>query len=293
MLLPELEYVRPETLDDAVARLAANRNARVLAGGQTLLNALKLRVVHPDVLVDVSRLEELRAIARRDDGALVVGAAVTYDEFAEHPLVRELHPVAAAMTARIVDRQVRARGTIGGNVCLADPTSNFPPLLVALDARLIVRGPAGSREVAAEGFFLAPYMTALEPGELLEAVVLPAPRDGEGVGYESLQVGTDSWALARACALVRCEGDGPGRTIAAARVALGCGPVPVRQPAMEAALTGRPADAAAVAAAAELAGEAFEPAGDVHATAEYRTAMARVMARRAVISAIGATTKEA
>lgn len=291
MLLPELEYVRPDTLADAVAQLAANRNARVLAGGQTLLNALKLRVVQPDVLVDVSRLRELRGIERRaEDGALVLGAALTYDELAGDPLVRELHPVTAAMTARIVDRQVRARGTLGGNVCLADPTSNFPPLLVALGAALRLRGPAGPREVAAGDFYLAPYMTVLEPGELLEAVVLPVPGDGEGVGYESLQVGTDSWALARACALVRTDGDG---TIAAARVVLGCGPVPVRQPAMEAALVGGPAERGAIAAAATLAGEGFDPPSDVHATAEYRTAMARVMARRAVISATGATTKEA
>ncbi|HEY4281357.1 MAG TPA: FAD binding domain-containing protein [Conexibacter sp.] len=299
MLLPELDYVRPLTLAEAVERLGATRNARVIAGGQTLLNALKLRITHPDVLVDVSRLEELRQVSLDDDGALRLGAALTYDELAAHPLVRERHPVTAAMTSRIVDRQVRARGTLGGNVCLADPTSNFPPLLVALDARLVVRGASGPREIAAEAFFFAPYMTALEPGELLQEVVLPALAPGEGVGYESLQVGIDSWALARACAWIRVDGDGDedgdrdgasasalaGRTIAAARVVLGCGPVPVRQPAMEAALVGGPASREAIAAAARLAGERFDPPGDVHATAEYRTAMARVMARRAVIAA--------
>ncbi|HST40221.1 MAG TPA: FAD binding domain-containing protein [Conexibacter sp.] len=293
MLLPELEYTRPETVEEAVAALAAERNARVLAGGQTLLNALKLRIVHPDVLVDVSRLEELRQVAEEPDGTLRLGAALTYDELAGNALVRQRHPITAAMTSRIVDRQVRARGTLGGNVCLGDPTSNFPPLLVALDARLVARGPAGTREIAAEEFYLAPYMTALEPGELLTEVLLPPLADGEGVGYESLQVGIDSWALARACALVRVEpGSGEGSaTIAAARVALGCGPVPVRQPAMEAALIGGLATRAAIAAAAKLAGEAFDPPADVHATAQYRTAMARVMARRAVISAV--TTKEA
>jgi carbon-monoxide dehydrogenase medium subunit len=299
MLLPELEYVRPATLDDAVAQLSADRNARVLAGGQTLLNALKLRIVHPDVLVDVSRLEELRDVVREDDGTLRLGAALTYDELASDPLVREHHPVTAAMTSRIVDRQVRARGTLGGNVCLADPTSNFPPLLVALGATLILRGSDGTRSVDAEEFFLAPYMTAVQPGELLTEVVLPPLADGEGVGYESLQVGIDSWALARACALVRVEaagtngvpgsggdGDGDFGTIVAARIALGCGPIPVRQRAMEAALTGGPATREAIAAAAaRFAGEQFDPPGDVHATAEYRTAMARVMARRAVSSA--------
>lgn len=281
MLLPSFEYARPETTDEAVSLLAATRNARVLAGGQTLLNALKLRLAHPDLLVDVTAIEALRTIELESDGSLVIGAAVIYDELATDPLVRRHHPVTAAMSSRLVDRQVRARGTIGGNVCLADPTSNFPPLLVALDAGLRVRGPAGSRELPADGFFLAPYMTALGPGELLEAVRLPPLRAGEGVGYESLQVGTDSWALARASALVRREGD----TIAAARVALGCGPVPVRQRALERALVGGPASEAAIADAALLAGEDFEPAGDVHASAEYRMEMAKLMAARAVASA--------
>jgi carbon-monoxide dehydrogenase medium subunit len=280
MLLPSLAYERPETVEDAVALLRETRNARVLAGGQTLLNALKLRIVHPDVLVDVSRIASLREIAHEPGGALRIGAAVTYDELAASPLVRAAHPVTAAMASRLVDRQVRARGTIGGNVCLADPTSNFPPLLVALGARLRVRGTRGPRETEAEGFFLAPYMTALAPGELLDSVLLPALAADQRVGYETLQVGTDSWALARASALVRCNG-----TIREARVALGCGPVPVRQRAMERALVGRAPTAAAIAAAAALAGEGFDPPGDVHASAAYRTKMAIVMARRAVRAA--------
>jgi aerobic carbon-monoxide dehydrogenase medium subunit len=282
VLLPPLEYQRADSVEHAVELLSADRNARVLAGGQTLLNALKLRIVRPDVLVDVTRIEELHAIERGADGSLAIGAACTYDELATAALVREAHPVVASMTASLVDRQVRARGTIGGNVCLADPTSNFPPLLVALGARLRIRG-AEPREVDAESFFLAPYLTDVAPGELLEAVVLPPLADDEGVGYESLQVGTDSWALARACALVRCNG-----SIAAARIALGCGPVPVRQPAMEQAVVGCEPTEAAVGAAAELAGEGFDPPGDVHASAEFRTQMAKVMARRAVLAATGA-----
>lgn len=280
MLLPSLAYERPETVQEAVALLHGTRNARVLAGGQTLLNALKLRVVHPDLLVDVSRLDALREIAHEPDGALRIGAAVTYDELAASPLAQAAHPVTAAMASRLVDRQVRARGTVGGNVCLADPTSNFPPLLVALGARLRLRGPRGARDVDAEGFFLAPYMTALAPGELLEGVLLPRLAADQRVGYESLQVGTDSWALARASALVRCNG-----TIVEARIALGCGPVPVRQRAMERALIGQPPTPEAIAAAAQHAGEGFEPPSDVHASAAYRTKMAVVMARRAVRAA--------
>jgi len=282
VLLPSFEYARPESVEEAVALLASERNARVLAGGQTLLNALKLRLAKPDLLVDVSRLEELRRIEVGADGALEIGAAVVYDELATSPLLHEHHPVTARMCAGLVDRQVRARGTIGGNVCLGDPTSNFPPLLAALGAELLVRAPDGERRLPAEGFHLAPYMNRLEPGELLTAVRLPALAAGEGVGYETLQVGTDSWALARACALVERNG-----TIRSARVVLGCGAVPVRQPAMEAALVGAEPSEDAIAAAAELAGEDFEVAGDVHASAEYRTEMAKLMAARAVAAAAG------
>lgn len=281
MLLPSFEYARPDSVDEAVALLASKRNARVLAGGQTLLNALKLRLVQPDLLVDVTRLEDLRRIELGDDGTLVVGAAVTYDEFAAHPLVREHHPVTAAMTARIVDRQVRARGTIGGNVCLGDPTGNFPPLLVALGARLDLNGPDGRSQLDAEDLFLAPYMTTLEAGQILAAVRLPLLGPDQGVSFESLQVGTDSWALARACGLLRCV-DGE---ITEARIVLGCGPVPTRQPAMEAALVGSPATEAAIERAAEHAGEDFDPPGDVHAGAEYRFEMGRLMALRAALAA--------
>jgi carbon-monoxide dehydrogenase medium subunit len=285
VLLTDFQYLRPSTVDEAVAALAGTRNARVLAGGQTLLNALKLRLVSPDLLVDVSRIDALRRIERHTDGAIEVGAAVTYDEIARSPVVIEHHPQTAAMSSRLVDRQVRARGTIGGNVCLADPTSNFPPLLVALGARLRLRGPDGPRDVDAGRFFVAPYMTALEAGELLEAVILPALRHSDRVAYESLQVGTDSWALARASAWIRTDGE----RVAAARLVLGCGDVPVRQRAAEAALVDREPSPDSLLAAVALVGEDFHPPSDVHASSQYRRAMAKVVARRAIVAA---TSKE-
>ncbi len=284
MLLANFRYARPSTVEDAVEALAGTANARVLAGGQTLLNALKLRLVRADLLVDVTRIDALRGIERADDGTIVLGAAVTYDEIARSPIVLEHHPLTAAMSSRLVDRQVRARGTVGGNVCLADPTSNYPPLLVALGARLRLRGPDGPREIDADEFFVAPYMTTIGPGELLEAVLLPPLRDGDEVAYESLQVGTDSWALARASALIRTTD-----VVTEARIVLGCGPIPLRQPAAEQALIGQAVTAESVAAAVSLIGEDFDPPSDVHASATYRTAMAKVMARRAIVAA---TTKE-
>ena len=196
-----------------------------------------------------------------------------------------MQPVIGRVAAGTVDRQIRARGTIGGNACFADPASNFPPLLVALDATLEIRGPEGTRTVPASEFFVGMFRTAVGPGELLTSITLPPPA-GAAVGYESLQLAADSWALARAVALVRANG-----TVSEVRVVLGCvAATPVRALATEAALIGGPASADAVAAAAPLAAEGIEPPSDVHASSSYRREMAAVMAKRALLSAINQLT---
>lgn len=282
MLLAETAYVRPETLTEAVEALAGNAGARPLAGGQSLINVLKHRAASVDLLVDISRLEELRAVRPGDGGALEIGAGVTYAELEGSEAVRASHPVVARVAAETVDRQVRNRGTLGGNACFADPASNFPPLLLALGATMNVTGPDGERAIAAEDFFVGAYATALGPGELLRSVSLSA-LDGAGTGYRSLLLARDSWALARAAAFVRANG-----TVQDIRVVLGCvAGAPVRASALEERLRGREPTAAAVAEAAALAGEGLDPPSDVHATGSYRRDMACVMARRAVLEATG------
>ena len=282
MLLAATDYLRPGSLDEAVGALAGTPGARVLAGGQSLLNVLKHRAASVSLLVDVSRLAELRTLTAGDDGSLSVGAGCTYAQLAQSQAVAATHRLLGEVAAATVDRQVRNRGTIGGNACFADPAGNFPPLLVALGAAMEVAGPGGSREVAAEEFFRGAYRTALEPGEILRAIVLP-PLGDAGVGYRSLLLAADSWALARAAVLVRANG-----TIAQARVVLGCvAGKPVRARAMEERLNGQPATAEAVADAASAADFGLTPPSDSHASGEYRLQMARVMARRAVLDAIG------
>lgn len=282
MLLAETAYVRPETLTEAVEALAGNAGARPLAGGQSLINVLKHRAASVDLLVDISRLEELRAVRPGDDGGLEIGAGVTYAELEGSEAVRASHPVVARVAAETVDRQVRNRGTLGGNACFADPASNFPPLLLALGATMNVTGPDGERAIAAEDFFVGAYATALGPGELLRSVSLSA-LDGAGTGYRSLLLARDSWALARAAAFVRANG-----TVQDIRVVLGCvAGAPVRASALEERLRGREPTAAAVAEAAALGGEGLDPPSDVHATGSYRRDMACVMARRAVLEATG------
>jgi aerobic carbon-monoxide dehydrogenase medium subunit len=282
LLLAATDYVRPDSLADAVAALAENENARPLAGGQSLLNVLKHRASSVDLLVDISRLEELRGINAGGDGSLEIGAGVTYAELERSDAVLSSHPVVAEVAEGTVDRQVRNRGTIGGNACYCDPASNYPPLLVALGATMNITGPSGDRTLAAEDFFAGAWRTALEQGELLRSVTLPA-LNGAGTGYKSLQLAQDSWALARAAAYVRSNG-----SIEDIRVVLGCvAGTPVRATAMEDKLRGQAAGADAIREAAQAAGEGLEPPSDVHASGDYRRDMACVMAGRAVLSATG------
>jgi carbon-monoxide dehydrogenase medium subunit len=281
MLLAATDYVRPDSLQEAVELLASNANARPLAGGQSLLNVLKHRAASVDLLVDISRLEELRQIDSSGDGA-TIGAGVTYAELERSDALRASHPVVAEVASVTVDRQVRNRGTLGGNICFADPASNFPPLVVALGATMNITGPGGERTLAAEDFFSGAHRTALEPGELLRSVTLPA-LGGAGTGYRTLPLARESWALARAAALVKSNG-----TIEDILVVLGCvAGTPVRATAMEDKLRGGQPTPEAIADASAAAGEGLEPPSDTHATGDYRRDMACVMAKRAVLAATG------
>ena len=282
MLLESVAYTRPHTVEEALAELAANDGAAVLAGGQSLLNVLKNRVASVETLVDISRLAELRGIAVGPDGSLEIGACVTYDELDRSPDVRLRHAILAEVAGHIEDQQIRNRGTIGGNCCLGDPTNNLPPLLIAMGATMTIQGPSGTREVAAEDFFFAFFSTAVAQGEILRHIAIPAIADGAGVGYVSLPVGGDAKAIVRAAAYVRANG-----TIADARVALAVvGPRPIRHTAMEDRLRGSSVSPESLALAAEAIGEDLDPVSDAHASAGYRREMARVVARRAVADAI-------
>jgi aerobic carbon-monoxide dehydrogenase medium subunit len=282
VLLETVDYTRPESVADALAALASNDGAALLAGGQSLLNVLKNRVASVEMLVDISRLPELRGVERRADGSLEIGACVTYDELDRSRDVRKGHTILADVAAHIEDQQIRNRGTIGGNCCLGDPTNNLPPLLIALGATMNIEGPAGPRGVPAESFFFTFFQTAVEQGEILRSITIPALAPGAGVGYQSLPVGGDSKALVRASAYVRANG-----TIEEARVVLAVvGPRPLRHEGMEERLRGAAPTSEAVAAASEAIGEEIDPVSDAHASADYRRRMARVLARRAVSEAI-------
>jgi aerobic carbon-monoxide dehydrogenase medium subunit len=276
MLLREVDYARPATVEEAISLLAAHDGARALAGGQTLVNVMKARAAELDVLVDLADLEELRAIGFAD-GTLEIGAMVTYAQLVSSSEVEVARPILGEVAATIGDVQVRNRGTIGGNVCVADPTNHLPPLLVALDARFTIRDAGGERTVSADEFFVGVYMTAVGEGELLTKVSVP-PSSGAGDGFAGLTIGKHGTYIANAAATVGEDGS--------VRVALGCvDAVPVRATAMEEKLAGGDLSESTVRAAAEGLGASLEPPGDVHGSADYRRHVAEVSAVRVVLQA--------
>lgn len=279
MILAPVDYCRPDSLAEAVEALNSTPDARPLAGGQSLINVLKMRAAAVELLVDVSRLDELRFVERREDGTLEIGAGVTYAELADAAELEGDPRTIAEVAANTVDPQVRHRGTIGGNVCHADPINNFPPLMVALGATMHVVGPDGARrDVPAEEFFTGFFTTAVGDGELLRSISIPPLPAGAGVGYVDVEIGE---AAVRAVAVVRTEDD----QVAEARLVLGCLPVPTRRPEVEQALLGAPLVDAAVAEATAGAADGVDPLSDADATAEYRKAIIPVVARRAVLAA--------
>jgi aerobic carbon-monoxide dehydrogenase medium subunit len=259
VLLREVQYAKPASVGDAIAILAANDGARALAGGQTLINVMKARAASPDVLVDLNGLDELKGIELAADGTLSVGPMTTYTELMASAEAKA-RPILGEVAAQIADVQVRNRGTIGGNVCSNDPTNHLPPLLVAIGAQFTIAGQGGERTVPADEFFLGVYLTAVSPGELLTRITIPA---GKRDGFAAVTLGVDGTCIVNAAASAN----------GSLRVAIGCvdaTPVLV-QPAA--------ADDAAVREAVRGAG--LTPPGDVHASAEYRTHLAEVLAVRA------------
>ncbi|MCP9485011.1 MAG: FAD binding domain-containing protein [Gaiellaceae bacterium MAG52_C11] len=263
MLLREVEYARPGSVAEAIQLLAGHEGARALAGGQTLVNVMKARAASPDVLVDLSRVEELRTISVSGD-TLVLGAMATYTQIMGSSEVEVSRPILGEVVAQIADVQVRNRGTIGGNVCSSDPTNHLPPLLVALDASFTIRGTGGERTVAASDFFLGVYLTAVAEGELLLSVSVPASGNAAD-GFAAVTIGRDGTCIVSAAA---CLDDD------ATRVAIGCvDAVPVLvQPERS--------DPESIRGAVTAA--ALDPPADVHASADYRRHLAEVCAVRAV-----------
>jgi carbon-monoxide dehydrogenase medium subunit len=282
MIPAAFEYFSPTSVDEAVGLLREHTDAKVLAGGQSLMPVLRLRLAAPESIVDIGKIDELRGI--RDDGdALVIGAMTPHSTVQADPLVNEHTRLISLATATIADPQVRHRGTFGGSLAHADPAGDLPAVAVALDASFVIAGPDGRRTVAASDFFQGVFSTALADDELLVEVRVPK-YTGWGAHYEKFNRVAQQWSIVAVAAAVRLDGD----SIAEARVGLtNMGSTPIRAIAVEDALIGRPATAEAVREAAARAADGTSPVTDLNGDAEYRRHLASVLTRRAVLAAAG------
>jgi carbon-monoxide dehydrogenase medium subunit len=280
MIPAEFDYTAPETLDDALKALAdGGEDAKLLAGGHSLLPLMKLRLAAPSLLVDLRKVPGLHGI-QRENGAWRIGALTPHAALEHTPDLG----VVSLVAGTIADPQVRNRGTIGGSLAHGDPASDLPAVMMICEASVTLQGAGGEqRSVSANDLFQDYLETAVEPNEVLTEVRIPA-YDGWGFGYEKFNRRSEDWAMVGVSALVKRSGD----TIEDVRVGLtNMASVPLRAKAVEDALRGQPATADSIARAAEQAAEGTNPPADLNASSEYKRHLARVMARRALETAAG------
>lgn len=279
MIPGQFQYLRPGSLEEAVKLLSTLPEAKILAGGHSLIPLMKLRLVSPQYLIDIGRIPGLSYV-REEGGRLCIGALTTHAEVEASGLIRTRLPLLAEAAGCIGDPQVRNRGTIGGSLSHADPAADLPAVMQALDAEMLLQGPSGRRAVAAGEFFLGVLATALEPQEMLVEIGIPTLPAHTGTAYLKVPHKASYFAVVGVAAALTLAADG---TCQAARIGVtGLAERAFRAVAAEAALTGRPVDDAAVQAAAERVAEGVEPLSDIYASAEYRMHLARVYTARAV-----------
>lgn len=282
MIPPAFDYHAPRSVSEAIGLLGSlGPDAKLLAGGHSLLPMMKLRFAQPSHLIDLNRIAELRGIC--EDGAdVVIGAMTVENELIANPILRAKVPLLAEAPKLIADPQVRNRGTIGGDIAHGDPANDHPALSIAVDASFVLQGPKGTRQVKADDFFLGTYMTALADDEILVGIRVPAFAAGTGWAYEKLKRKTGDWATAGAAVVLRMAGG----AVTQARIALtNVGPTALRAAAAEQALLGRPLTDASIDAAAQAARAICDPADDLRGDRDYKTAMAGQMVKRALRAA--------
>jgi carbon-monoxide dehydrogenase medium subunit len=284
MIPAPFAYARPTSVEEALQAIAdGGEDAKVLAGGQSLIPVMRLRLAAPETVVDLTRVAELRGV-REEDDAIVIGAMTTHADVLSDPVIARHAPLIVEATETVADRQVRRRGTFGGALAHADPAGDLPAVALALDASFVIAGPSGRRTVPAAEFFVDYLTTALEEGELLVEVHVPKLRGTWGMHYEKFNRVAQAWSIVAVAAAV-CREEG---VIVEARIGLtNMGPTPLRATAVEQALAGAPATPEAIAAAAAHAAENTSPSSDLNAQADYREHLAQVLTRRAVTVAAG------
>lgn len=283
MIPAQFDYLAPTTVEEALAALAEHGDeAKLIAGGQSLLPVLRMRLNAPETVIDLGRIDTLRGV--RDDGdALVIGAMTTHHDVLHDPLVAEHTALITKAVEHLADAQVRHRGTFGGALAHADPAGDLSAPALALGAEMVIQGPSGSRTVPANEFFVDLFETAIGEDEILTEVRIPK-HTGWGADYEKFVRVAHQWPIVAVAATVRADGG----SIAEARIGLtNMGSTPLRAAATEAALGGAAATEDGVRAAADLAADGTNPPADLNGDADYRRHLATVLTRRAVVAAAG------
>ena len=279
MIPAAFDYHAPTTLADALALMGRlGPDAKLLAGGHSLLPMMKLRFAQPEHLIDLNRIPSLRGI-REDGDHVVIGAMTVENALIASPILQAKVPLLPEAARLIADPQVRNRGTIGGDIAHGDPGNDHPALSIAVDATFVLVGPNGTRQVQADGFFLGTYMTQLAEDEIMTEIHVPAFAAGAGYAYEKLKRKTGDWATAGAAVVMTMAGG----VVKTARIALtNVAPTALRANAAEDLLVGKPLDDAAIEAAAAACMAICDPAEDLRGDVDYKTAMAGAMVRRAI-----------
>ena len=282
MIPPAFDYHAPRSVADAIGLLERlGPQAKLLAGGHSLLPMMKLRFAQPEHLIDLNRIDALRGI--HEEGATVcIGAMTVENDLIRSPILQAKVPLLAQAAQMIADPQVRNRGTIGGDIAHGDPGNDHPAIAIALDASFVLEGAKGRREVAAGEFFRGTFVTAMTEDEILVQIRVPAFAAKTGWAYDKLKRKTGDWATAAAAVVLRLDG---GR-VSHARITLtNLAPTALRVQAAESALMGQPVNDATIAAAAAQAMQACDPADDLRGDRDYKPAMAGQMVRRALAAA--------
>jgi carbon-monoxide dehydrogenase medium subunit len=279
----KFDYVKPTSVADAVTALVqGGDDAKILAGGQSLIPVLRLRLAAPSVIIDLGGIAELRGV-REDGDRIAIGAMTPYYDIIRDDLVKEHVTLLAQATETVADNQVRHRGTLGGSLAHADPAGDLGAVALALEAELVIAGASGTRTVSAAEFFVDYFTTAIGEGEILTEIRFPR-YTGWGSHYEKFNRTAQAWSMCAVAAAIKVDGG----TISEARVGLtNMGTTPIRATGVEQALVGQPATADAVRAAAERATEGTAAPSDADAAADYREHLAKVLTGRAVLAAAG------
>jgi len=282
MIPAQFDYVRANTLDEAVSLLAQNEDAKILAGGHSLIPAMKLRLAMPQMLVDIGRIKDLSYIVEADS-QIRIGAMTTHYQIESSDLLKKICPLLPECAASIGDVQVRNCGTIGGSVAHSDPAGDWPAAVIALDAELVVAGKNGERTIKADDFFVDLLTTALEPAEILREIRISKPQGRAGQAYVKMHHPASGFAVVGVAANLLLDGDSGCQK--ASLGITGVSSKAYRAAAVESALTGRTLDDKAIADAAARATEGIDVNGDLFASEDYRRHLAQVFARRAITTA--------